>query len=257
MRTRKEDPHGNRGSSPRFLLVVLVLTISLVVACGESERRPNVLLIGVDTLRRDHLGCYGYGRATSPRIDELARTGIVFEHAVASSPWTLPSFATVFTSLYPSQHGAKGILSPMGERFPTLATLLRDNGYSTGAIVNAPFLKASYGVARGFDTYDVASPEDRVADGTTSDALDWIDSTGDRPFFLFVHYFDPHLPYSPPEPYDTLFCPDYSGTIPNPYDPANLPLIRDRGFKQLEGLSSEDWARIESLYDGEIAFADA
>jgi arylsulfatase A-like enzyme len=258
MKNSGRDSCSKTGGACRaaFTLAALI-AISLVLGCGESKPRPNVILIGVDTLRRDHLGCYGYGRATSPNIDDLARRGSLFEHAVASSPWTLPSFATVFTSLYPSQHGAKGTMSPMGKTFPTLASVLRDNGYTTGATVNAPFLKDSYGVARGFDFYDMASPEDRVADGTTDDALGWIDTNGEEPFLLFVHYFDPHLPYSPPAPYDTLFCPHYSGTVPNPYDPTSLPLIRDRGFKQLESLSPEDWNRIESLYDGEIAFADA
>ena len=253
----KDSCRNARGARRTSFTLALILAISLVLGCGEGTRRPNVVLIGVDTLRRDHLGCYGYGRTTSPGIDDLAEGGVLFEHAVASSPWTLPSFATVFTSLYPSQHGAKGTISPMGKSFPTLASVLRDNGYTTGAIVNAPFLKDSYGVARGFDFYDMASPEDRVADGTTDDALGWIDSNGKEPFLLFVHYFDPHLPYSPPAPYDTLFYPDYSGTIPNLYDPTSLPLIRDRGFKQLESLSPEDWNHIESLYDGEIAFADA
>ena len=258
MGEQRRVSHSAAGVTRRIsLALALIAGISLVFACGESKRRPNVLLIGVDTLRRDHLGCYGYGPDTSPAIDELARKGTLFEHAVAPSPWTLPSFASVFTSLYPSQHGAKGTLSPMGKKFPTMAAVLRDRGYATGAIVNAPFLKDSYGVARGFDFYDMASPEDRVADGTTDDALGWLDGVGEEPFFLFVHYFDPHIPYSPPAPYDTAFYPQYSGKIANPYNPTSLPLMRNRGFKQMESLSQEDWKRIESLYDGEIAFADA
>ena len=234
----------------------LLLGFCLCIACGEGKPRLNLVLIGVDTLRRDHLGCYGYKRNTSPNIDEFAAEGVLFENVVAPSPWTLPSFATVFTSLHPTQHGAEGSRSALSEDIPTLATLLRANGYATGAIVNAPYLKGHHGVDRGFDFYYMTPPEGRAADGTTTDALAWIDENCDRPFFMFAHYFDPHIPYEPPAPFDSIFDPEYTGRIKSPYNPKGLPRFRDRGFEQMESLSDADWNHIRSLYDGEIAFTD-
>jgi arylsulfatase A-like enzyme len=234
----------------------LLLGLCLCVACGGGEPRLNLLMIGVDTLRHDHLGCYGYDRNTSPYIDELAAEGVLFENVVAPSPWTLPSFATVFTSLHPTQHGADASRSALRENVATLASILQANGYATGAVVNAPYLKGHHGVNRGFDFYYMTPPEGRVADGTTRDALEWIDANRDRPFFMFAHYFDPHIPYGPPAPYDTIFDPGYAGRIKGPYNPKGLPRFRDGNFDEMESLSDADWSKIRSLYDGEIAFTD-
>jgi len=233
-----------------------IISLCLVFTCGKDEPSLNLVLIGVDTLRRDHLGCYGYHRNTSPNIDGLARRGVLFENVVSTCPWTLPAFATVFTSLYPTQHGATGARTPMRTSFPTLASLLKDNGYATGAIINAPYLKARFKVDRGFDLYQMPPSDGRVADGTTEDALKWIEENKEHPFFIFVHYFDPHIPYSPPAPYDTLFDPDYTGTMKMANIPNGLPRLRSRGFREMAAASDADWNHIRSLYDGEIAFAD-
>jgi arylsulfatase A-like enzyme len=235
---------------------VLLLCICLLISCAKEDSRLNVVLIGVDTLRPDHLGCYGYERNTSPNIDKLAGRGVLLENVVAPSPWTLPSFATVFTSLHPTQHGANGQREALRENLPTLASVLKASGYATGGIINAPFLKTQYGVNRGFDFYYMTPPEGRVADGTTRDALKWIDENKSGPFFVFLHYFDPHIPYEPPSPYDTLFDPDYRGRIGSPYNPKGLTMYRNKDFAQMETLSDADWNRIRSLYDGEIAFMD-
>jgi arylsulfatase A-like enzyme len=236
--------------------VAAIAAICLCLCCAQDKPHLNLVLIGVDTLRPDHLGCYGYDRDTSPNIDDLAARGVLFEDVVAPSSWTLPSFATVFTSLYPTQHGASNERAALRANVPTLASILGANGYATGAIVNAPFLKGTYGVNRGFDFYFMTPPEGRVADGTTRDALEWIDDNEDGPFFMFVHYFDPHLPYGPPPPFDTMFDPTYSGPIKSPYNPPGLNLYRTQNFDQMESLSDADWDRIRSLYDGEIAFTD-
>ena len=238
------------------LAMRLVMLLALCLACGEEKPRLNVVLIGVDTLRGDHLGCYGYERNTSPKIDEFATRAVLFENVVAPSPWTLPSFTTVFTSLHPTQHGANGSRNALRANIPTLASILQANGYATGAVINAPYLKSRYHVDRGFDFYSMPPPEGRDADGTTRDALEWIDENSDRPFFMFAHYFAPHLPYGPPAPYDTIFDPAYTGRIKNPYRPKDLPKFRDKGFRQMESLSDADWNHIRSLYDGEIAFTD-
>jgi arylsulfatase A-like enzyme len=238
-----------------ILKLVLVVSIAALFSCGKVPRL-NVVIIGVDTLRPDHLGCYGYARETSPSIDRFAAGGILCENAISQSPWTLPSFATVFTSLYPTQHGAMVVKSRMRQSFPTLATILRNTGYATGAVVNAPALKPANGVDRGFDHYHMTPLDGRNADGTTRDALRWIDSIGNKPFFMFVHYFDPHLSYSPPSPYDQRFDPGYEGRIGDSFDLEGFSRVRDVMFEQLKVLSASDWNHIVSLYDGEIAFTD-
>jgi len=229
-------------------LASFLVALMLICGCGREARPLNVLIIGVDTLRPDHLGCYGYDR----------KQGVLFENVISQAPWTLPSFATVFTSLYPTQHGAVLKDSRLSTHFPTLAMMLLKNGYSTGAIINAPFLRPEYKVDRGFEHYNYAPPfADRVADGTTDDALSWIDRHIDEPFLMFVHYFDPHLPYKPPAPYDTLFYPDYAGELPSTFSLDLIPDARETDFAVMGELPPEDWDYIKALYDGEIAFTDA
>ena len=238
-------------------LLVAVILACLAINCGKEAPQINLVLIGVDTLRPDHLGCYGYDRATSPNIDRLAEGGVLFENVMSPCPWTLPSFATIFTSLYPSQHGAMGSRTAMREGFPTLASLLMEYGYATGAIINAPYLKGKFKMDRGFDFYYMTPPEGRDADGTTEDALRWIDDNSAGPFFMFAHYFDPHIPYAPPAPYDSIFDPDYTGKVRKPYNPKWLPRARLHGLKMVTNLKQADMDHIEALYDGEVAFTDA
>jgi arylsulfatase A-like enzyme len=235
---------------------LFLASLCLALSCGGGDVPTNVVLIAVDTLRPDHMGCYGYDRRTTPYTDRLAQAGVLFENVVAPSPWTLPSFASVLTSLYPAQHGANGSRSPMKTSFPTLPEVLRRQGYATAAIINAPYLKAKVNINRGFDFYDMTPPEGRVAEGTTQDALEWIDQDRDGPFFIFVHYFDPHIPYAPAAPYDTLFDPDYAGHMWNSYSPQRLPQFRLQEFEEMKKIPPEDWNHIRSLYDGEIAFTD-
>lgn len=239
----------------KLLLTVLCL---LALSCGGDQRPLNVVIIAVDTLRPDHLGCYGYRRDTSPAIDKLADQSALFENAVSQSPWTLPSFGSIFTSLYPSQHGAMSAVSKMRESFPTLATILSDRGYATGAIVNASVLKPEYGMNRGFEYYDPTPLRGRLADGTTRDALAWIDENLDRPFLLFAHYFDPHEPYAPPPPYSTRYRGAYDGPIGEEFVlHDHFPQVQGVDFDDLKRLSGADWDQIRALYDGEIAFTDS
>lgn len=235
----------------------IVLASALVLSCADSDRPLNVVVIGLDTLRPDHLGCYGYGRDTSPRIDRLAREGVLFENAVSQAPWTHPSFATVFTSLYPTQHGATTVGTRMSTSFPTLAGILKDRGYATGAIVNAPSLSPEFGVSRGFDDYDFLRPwHERDATQVTRLALEWIDRHTDTPFFIFVHYFDPHLPYAPAAPYDTLFDPAYAGPLGSSFNIGRSGGDREDRITEIESWSAADREHIVALYNGEIGFAD-
>jgi arylsulfatase A-like enzyme len=254
----------HRMGSPGTLLFLLVICLCLGMSCGTEQSRFNLVLIGVDTLRRDHLGCYGYNRATSPNIDLLASEGVLFEEVVSQSPWTLPSFATVFTSLYPTQHGAGTFSSgsahfgnSMRTSFPPLAMMLLKNGYSTGAIINGPALAPEYGVDRGFESYNGRPNWDsRPADRVTADALEWIDEHKGDPFFIFVHYFDPHVPYAPPPPYDRLFDPGYNGRVGRSFDRATYSYARQALSIEGDPRAESDWNHIRALYDGEIKFTD-
>lgn len=215
-------PGGRTRGLPRIGLALLV---GLLVACGsdpESPRRPNVLLITLDTTRADFLGSYGHPGETSPHLDRLAEESVLYKEAVATSSWTLPSHASLFTGKFTASHGARydpeGPLiltdaiagKPGWEQIrarglegaqPTLATLLAGEGYDTGAVVAGPWLKRVMGLDAGFAFYDDAGIESvngRLAKGVTDAALAWLAQPRERPFFLFLNYFDPHAPFSPP-----------------------------------------------------------
>jgi choline-sulfatase len=193
---------------------------ALMVACGDRpvERRPppNVLLITIDTLRADALGAYGNRASSTPWIDRLAAGGVRFTQARASAVVTLPSHATILSGLYPFRHGVR---ENAGFRFPpqvaTLATLLRARHYRTGAFVSAFPLDARFGLTRGFDVYDdhfsknetsavaFRVPERRGAD-TVAAALAWI-ARDTAPWFAWVHVYEPHFPYAPPEPFASRY----------------------------------------------------
>jgi len=184
-----------------------------VVAAGAA-RGANVVLVTIDTARRDHFGCYGDENARTPVVDALARGGVLVEDAVSSVPLTLPSHATILTGRYPPRLGVHDNgLDRLGPGPSTLPESLRAHGYATAAFVGAFVLDARFGLDRGFDHYDFEVSEagyhpqmtefnERQADAVTDSTLAWLDRhvTGDpgRPFFTWVHYFDPHLPYMSP-----------------------------------------------------------
>jgi arylsulfatase len=201
-------------------------------ARGEtSPPRPSVVLITLDTTRADHLGCYGYRRRTSPNLDRLAAESRLHTRAVATSSWTLPAHASLFTGKLETSHGAgyhpDGPLSlasavpgpPAWKRYrarglpeseTTLAEILKRAGYATGAVVAGPWLKRPFGLAQGFDFYDddhIDSSDGRRAESVTAAALRWLERTPSRPVFLFLNYYDPHGPYGPPDPFLRRFLP--------------------------------------------------
>ncbi len=187
-------------------MAVALAAVLLVSSCGgddEPVRPPNVVLITLDTVRRDHMGCYGYQRATSARIDALAATATRYTRALATSSWTVPTHASLFTGRFPFEHGAhafevpKGTLNnvnPLPADEVTLAELLWDRGYTTGAFVaNDAFLSQYWQLNQGFETYDVK----RVyAPELNKKVFRWLTAVSDKPFFLFVNYIDAHKPYN-------------------------------------------------------------
>ena len=263
------------------LAAVLVFASGLT-SCGgpKAPPRPNVVLISIDTLRPDHLGCYGYRRNTSPEIDAIAADGALFEQHISSAPWTLPAHTAMFTSVPDSVHG---VTSPIGKRlaeeFVTLPESFQTAGYSTAGFFAGPYLHPAFGLGQGFDRYIdcVNTVPDEALDeenkwsmenevlrashhGVTNDKVydqwkSYYEEAGtqaagpdDKPFFAFVHLWDVHFDFEPPAPYDTMFDPDYTGPITgrnfftDPRINAKLP--------------KADREHIIALYDGEIRWTD-
>ncbi len=184
----------------------------------------NLLLITLDTTRADHLSCYGYSQQTTPNIDRLAETGVLFEQAHSTAPLTLPAHSTILTGLYPFNHGVRNngdfYLPP---DIPTLAGILRKRGYGTAAFISSFILDSRYGLAHDFDLYEdhLEKKEQALQDfeverkgsDTTHLALSWLSSHAAKPFFLWLHLYDPHESYDPPEPFRSRFASLYDGEI--------------------------------------------
>jgi arylsulfatase A-like enzyme/tetratricopeptide (TPR) repeat protein len=196
----------------------------------------NVLLITIDTLRADALGCYGNPHVETPWIDRLASGGVRFDWVHSHNVVTLPSHCNILSGRYPQDHGVR---DNSGFRFPdgtaTLATLLKERGYRTGAFVSAFPLDSRFGLNRGFDVYDDhlgdtdASPafhmEERRGPQTVAKAMKWLGTVSDHPFFCWVHLYEPHAPYEPPEPWASRFSDDlYHGAV-SAADAALSPLL--------------------------------
>lgn len=204
---------------PRTLLLLLLVLLS---ACGRSREQHDIVLVTIDTLRADHLGCYGYHRNTSPTIDALAREGVMFERAISTIATTLPSHLSLMTGIYPHQHGylankdaAEGMFVPSLGRRP-VAEFLRDAGYTTAAFVSGPTVTRATGIQAGFDHFDQHEVQNfpdifdhsRRAQVTVARALEWLSQEHERPIFLWIHLWDPHEPNVPLEPWASMFPTD-------------------------------------------------
>jgi len=239
----------------RFL-VVAALVLS---ACDQRTSRPNVLLITIDTLRADRLGCYGYARARSPHIDRLAAQGALFERAYTTLPRTTQSIASILTGRYPKSHGARGLFSTLSPANLTLAEILQDQGYDTAAFVSNLFLRPGQGFEQGFKRYDnpPARWDGDSAGPISSAALDWLKGRpAGQPFFLWVHYLDPHWTYRPGPPFDSLFDPGFMEPF-TLYDDLEAGRLTKGQVIFENRLNPRQVAHVASLYDGEIAQVDA
>lgn len=223
--------------------------------------KPNVLFISIDTLRADHVRSYGYARDTSPNLDRLSAEGTRFENVVSPSPWTLPSHLTMLTALPPEAHG---VILPVGLKLDsavwTLPEVLSAAGYATAGFVSGSYLDAQYGYAQGFDHYDdysisylcdyyrscITSPW--LFDLVESHLDEWHEKRRERPFFVFLHMWDVHNDYLPPEPYDKLFLPDGELDF-------TVGMIMD-GLVDSDSVTPEQRDRMVALYDGEIRYTD-
>jgi arylsulfatase A-like enzyme/Flp pilus assembly protein TadD len=208
-----------------FICIILFLFPLLwtkAAAYQEEDIKPpddnlNLIFIIIDTLRADHLGCYGYDNVETTAIDDLARKGFLFSHAYCQVPITFPSHVCIFTSTYPFYHGAKDNgRYIIDDGFITLAELLKQNDYSTAAFIGAYPLDSRFGLHQGFELYDdfinrrdqeakrLVFAERKAAD-VLEPALKWLREKHQQKFFLWLHFFDPHNPYSPPEPFRSKY----------------------------------------------------
>jgi arylsulfatase A-like enzyme len=250
-----------RAVATRLFAVLLFLALG---SCSSSETRSpgNILLVILDTTRADHLSSYGYERSTTPNLDRLAAEGERYTQAWAQSSWTLPTVATILTGLPPNAHGAGRTGAGMyGVRpeVPTLAEKLQSAGWDTAAFVNVVWCSPRISsLDRGFDLYDFQTSDEtnrgqRDARATTDAAVTWLRARGDAPFLAVVHYFDPHLTYDPPAPFDVVHQPEGRSLIPPGFGSA------EQTFGIRDGSIELDPAQRRSLvarYDGELAFAD-
>lgn len=281
-----------------ILIPLLAFTIASIKKYQEKKTVPtaksintsslgcpncNVILIGIDTLRADHLSSYGYSRKTSPNIDKLAEKGVLFKNAYSQSGKTTPAFMSILSSLYVSDHGIRSTLSSTGKNvnfyrihdsIQTLPQILKNHGYKTYGFITSNQLPKEAGFDRGFDYYK----EDSYW-GHRETVLKMIpDIKKQGKFFIFFHDMEPHEPYLPPGPYDTLFDPDYKGSVGNkklleyPKD-FEVGLNDSQQEKKRKGeaihiyTSMKFWSTVNkddprdvyhlsALYDGEIAHLD-
>ncbi|HIF39626.1 MAG TPA: hypothetical protein EYQ74_00835 [Planctomycetes bacterium] len=234
---------------------------TLAAAQVPALKRPNVVVITLDTMRADHMGCYGYFRKTSPNLDELAASSVLFERCLVPMSTTLPSHTSMFTGVWPAEHGVLANVKKqfIYERDPSLVTLAESYeaaGYRTGAFVSAFPLRSEAGLATGFEIYNQPTrSKERDAAQTTRHAMAWLEGLGQQPFFLWVHYFDPHGPYLPPSPYNEAFKTTEELRQWLGDRAVALTVFRSK-VKRTEQGHKVNLLSSVNQYDGEIAFMD-
>jgi arylsulfatase A-like enzyme len=291
MLTRRKAFRGFRARGTGYLTAasVLIVVITQAVAFYQERHLPggrkagepgaNVVLIVLDALRYDHISASGYYRETSPNMDNLATEGVLFTNARSHGNRTIIAMPALFTSLYPPYHGAihfKTLMRPLPESRTTLAEILQEAGYTTIGLMTNAVLRDVFGMTQGFDRVDefrveqydlglfktlrrlgiIEEPKSAgglpLADDVTDKALKWLRRVKDRPFFLFVHYMDPHHPYFPPPPYDTMFG-DPTRNHESIYRKSSRFLFSETGPKEF---SDVDLQKLKDYYDGSIRFTD-
>lgn len=231
-----------------FLLLTVILKNRIQ---NITISRPNVVLISIDTLRADHLGCYGYGRNTSSNIDRFASKSILYKNCMSTSSWTLPAHASMLTGLYPSSHCVINDEFQLDDKYLTLAEILREYGYETTGFVSGWYLDSQFNLYQGFDLYDesyMSNVADSYADELTHGVQKWLRDRKEKPFFLFLHYFDVHNNYVPPEPFGKAFRNKQDSGVNGDIVPYLSKINLEIDKNLLDGL--------KDLYDGEVEWVD-
>jgi len=231
-------------------MAAVFLAGSLLCGC---DRQPagdlNVILISVDTLRPDYLDCYRPGIETSPQLALFAARSVVFEDVLAQAPSTTISHKSMLYSLYPAVHKTTRIQVP-DEGVTSPVEALRRAGFKTAAFVGGGGLAPELGFTKGFETYDVLPPlqSGEQLEALRTRSLHWLDDNHGETFFLFLHMYEPHCPYTPPEPYRERFAGWYQGDV----DPTD----RCGNYYNKRDMNTDDFAFVQALYSGEAAYVD-
>jgi choline-sulfatase len=235
----------------------------LMTACDDRravaprDDHPNLLLITIDTLRPDRLGCAGNPRVRTPNLDALAQSGVLFETTVASSPTTAPSHATILTALSPRAHGVIANGQTLAANVMTLGEKLQADGYATGAVVSSYVLAPRVGLDRGFDEYIRAyerpgqKKEISSAESTYARVVPWLHEHAQSHFFLWVHLYDPHQPYEAPGVLGKFADPSYEGSFEQWEDNKIVFWNRSRSIPDREA------QHLAARYDAEVTYVDA
>ncbi len=251
------------------LLFVLIILVIILSGCGGGDtclsRYPDIVLILIDSARADHFSINGYHRETTPVLDSLASGGTIWTRVQGQSSWTLPAMASIMTGLSQRAHGAgyyNDTFYGIDAALPTIPLMIRRGaGYQTAAFYNAVFMNEDFGFDQGYDHFDCQSARGKAstrnAEDTVNDFLVWYDAHRDstKPLFSAIHFFDPHLPYSPPPPWDTLY------SDPKSDDLFNIFWGRGNDVQDLNhGLVEMNTTQLEimvGLYDAELSFTDS
>lgn len=243
---------------PLWTAIAIFLVLAILVSSGLALRagfhrgkffagKPLVILITMDTTRFDHLGCYGYDKKTSPNIDRLASSGVRFTNCFVSMPNTDPSHVSILTSTYPRTHGVlKNGMEVTNPDIVSIAEWFKGRGYETAAITAKQYLNPDNLKLKGFDYVSAPRSGMKTADVISSEAIEFMEKNSRRNVFLWVHFFDPHVPYTPPLPYALLFLDEFNGYMEKP-----VSFLPDS-----ETWTAEEIAYHEALYDGEIRYMD-
>ncbi len=253
--TRIDRPTCRLRAPLRATLILWTGLACAALACTPATKQPapNLVLVVVDTLRADHLGAWGHVRDTSPHLDALAREGVRFERAYATAPWTKPSVASILTGLAPSAHGVERMAARLPDEGDTLAEMLGRAGYARGATVSHTLITGLYNFAQGFELFvakDARGHDHVSSPSVTESALAMVDRlrAQDRPFFLFVHYFDPHYAYKRHPEYG--FTPERAGRLSGGESLAAMRRLDPP-------LNAAETRFLRDAYDEEIRFTDA
>ena len=247
-------------------IAILAIAVILSACSGkpkiDTRHPPNILLVVLDAARADHFSSYGYGRPTTPNLDQMAQEGIRYSRAVSTSSWTLPAHASLFTGLLPEEHGARNQHAWLIDRIPTLAELLRQKGYRTGCFTNNPIIDRVHNLVRGFEAVErvwadsAISTEVRPHNTEYTNTLvhSFTRSGSNRPFFAFINYMDVHQPYEAPEPYRSMYL-EAGQEITARVDSAcrYAELLNDGKIV----LNEKEKTALRDIYDGCLTYLDA
>lgn len=254
-------------SRARALAVLPIACVATAIACvackgddpqGSSATPRRAILIVIDTLRADHLGCYGYERETSPHLDTFAERAVLFEHAYAQAPWTVASVASLLTSYYPQTHGLTHARDnrAIAESIDLLPERLADDGLATAAFVANMTLDETVDFYVGFDEHaivvDESAPYPDEGARINQRAIPFLERHADTSFFLYLQYMDPHDPYNDPAGHHRAFDPDYDGS----FDGSIGPLFDAMARRQPWSLDDRELQNMIARYDGEIRYVD-